>query len=314
MSLALHTAPLAFRRGQLDALGRAWLSCPALYSAEMRACLALRTLGRAWVQYREDRAIATGENLIGAENAAERDAFLFLLETALQSRTHDLVGAIRRVRSIAIRPLAAEAAATAAIVEASAPELDAVREILASDKLPVDPVFRVTTLVRTLRRSADVDTDPLGATATSPCWAVNLLAAVDGAPFGLNPLPCPGIVSRRMFRADVDEDARRDAIVENLLEALHQTLCEIVRVERASRAFREAFDNLRGNSRLYSAWMLLFGFGALTAAQLARALPCTKAGAAKLLRQMQDGHFAAHRGANQAYGCTVNFPIAFPLD
>ena len=69
MSLALHTAPLAFRRGQLDALGRAWLSCPALYSAEMRACLALRTLGRAWVQYREDRAIATGENLIGAENA-----------------------------------------------------------------------------------------------------------------------------------------------------------------------------------------------------------------------------------------------------
>ena len=60
MSLALHTAPLAFRRGQLDALGRAWLSCPALYSAEMRACLALRTLGRAWVQYREDRAIATG--------------------------------------------------------------------------------------------------------------------------------------------------------------------------------------------------------------------------------------------------------------
>ena len=53
MSLALHTAPLAFRRGQLDALGRAWLSCPALYSAEMRAYLALRTLGRAWVQYCE---------------------------------------------------------------------------------------------------------------------------------------------------------------------------------------------------------------------------------------------------------------------
>ncbi len=242
----------------------------------MRDCLALRSLCRAWAQYREDRGITMGESLIGAECAAERDAFLTLLETALPSRKHDLVGAIRRVRSTAIRPLAAEAVATAAIVEASAPELDAVREILASDRLPSDPVLRVGALVRALRRSADLDADPLVATASSPCWAVNLLAAVDGEPFGLNPLPCPGIVARRVFRADLDDDVRREAIVENLLEVLHEALCEIVRVQRAVAAFRGAFTELRGNSRLYSAWLLLFGFGALTAAQLARALPCTK--------------------------------------
>ena len=314
MSLASHTVPLAFRRGQLDALARTLLASPALYTAEMRECLALRTLGRAWTQYREDRAIASGENLIGAENAAERDAFLTLLETALPSRRHELAGAIRRVRSIAIRPLAAEAAATAAIVEASAPELDAVREILASDKLSVDPVFRVATLVRALRRSADVDTDPLSATASSPCWAVNLLAAIDGAPFGLPPLPCPGVVSRRMFRADLDDEARRVAIVERVLDALHEALCEIVRVQRASAAFREAFDKLRGNSRLYSSWMLLFAFGAMTPAQLARALPCSKPGATKLLQALESEHFAGCGDGFAPFMSRLQFAVAFPLD
>lgn len=314
MSLASHTAPLAFRRGQLDALARTWLASPALYTPEMRECLALRTLARAWSQYREDRAISTGENLIGAENAAERDAFLILLETALPSRRHELAGAIRRVRSIAIRPLAAEAAATAAIVDASAVELDAVREILASDKLPHDPVFRLATLIRALRRSADVDVDPLSATATSPCWAINLLAAVDAGAFRLCPLPCPGIVSRRMFRADLDDDARREAIVERVLEALHETLCEIARVPRASAAFRDAFDKLRGNSRLYIAWMLLFALGAMTPAQLARALPCSKPGATKLLQALRAQHFAGGGDEFAAFGSRMQFATAFPID
>lgn len=312
MTVLAHTAPLAFRRGQLDALSRTLLASPALYTAEMRECLALRTLARAWAQYREDRAITIGESLIGAENAGERDAFLTLLETALPSRTHELAGAIRRVRSIAIRPLAAEAAATAAIVEASAAELDAVREILASDKLPSDPVLRVGTLVRALRRSADVDTDPLRATASSPCWAVNLLAAASGAPFGLTPLPCPEIVSRRMFRADLDDDARRDAIVENLLEALHETLCEIVRVQRASAAFREEFTGLRGNSRLTDAWLLLFAFDAMTPAQLSRALSCSKPGAKKLLQSLDAEHFAGCGDAFAGYVNRRQFPVAFP--
>lgn len=223
-------------------------------------------------------------------------------------------GAIRRVRSIAIRPLATEAAATAAIVEASAADLDAVRAILASDKLPSDPVLRMTTVVRTLRRSADVDADPLGATASSPCWAVNLLAAVDGEPFGLNPLPCPAIVSRRVFRSDVDDDARREAIVENLIEALHEALCEIARVPRAAIAFRDAFDKLRGNSRLYSAWMLLFAFDTMTPAQLARALPCSKPGAAKLLQALESQHFAGCGVGFAPFMSRLHLAVAFPLD
>lgn len=314
MSLAPHTAPLAFRRGQLDALARTLLASPALYTAEMRECLALRTLARTWAQYREDRAIQAGANLIGAENAAERDAFLTLLETALPSRRHELAGAIGRVRSIAIRPLAAEAEQTAAIVATGTVEIDAVREILASERLHREPVLRMTTLIRVLRRSADVEVDPLRATASSPCWAVNLIAAVDASPFGLSPLPCPGLVSRRLFRADLDDDVRRDAIVEELLEALHETLCEIVRVQRASSAFWDTFTGLRGNSRLYSVWMFLFAFNTMTPAQLARALPCSKPGAIKLLQTLRDSQLAGAKVSASGFDCIRQFPVAFSID
>ena len=120
-------------------------------------------------------------------------------------------------------------------------------------------------------------------------------------------------MSRRTFRADLDEDVRRDAIVERVLEALHETLCEIVRVQRASAAFREAFTGLRRNSRLYSAWMLLFAFGAMSPAQLARALPCSKPGASKLFDALQINHFAAARSSPSAFECVRQFRFAVPL-
>lgn len=310
-----HINTIAFRQGQIDALARTLLASPALYSAEMRHCLALRTLVRAWSQYREDRAIVTGASVIGAECAAQRDAFLTLLAAVLADRRSDLAGAIQRVRQIAIRPLANEAAETAAIVDAGTAELAAVREVAASPKLPSDPAARLLTIVRVLRRSADVEGDAVSVTATSPCWAVNLLAVADPALFGLSPdpLPCPGLLRRRLFRADRDVDRDRDDIIELLLEALQETLCEVARVPRAAGAFGEAFPGLRVNSRLFEAWMLLFGFGAMTPAQLARALPCTKTGAGKLLSNLKDGHFAAHHGSHEPFGCAVSFPTAFPM-
>ena len=219
------------------------------------------------------------------------------------------------VRQTAIRPLAAEAVATSALVDAGAGELDAVRAVAASPNLPLEPVSRVLAIVRSLRRSADVDGDALSATARSPCWAVNLFAVADPMLFGISPhpLPFPGLVRRRLFRADRDPETDRDDVVELLIEALHETLCEIARVPRAAASFGQSFEGLRGNSRLYPAWMLLFGIGALTPAQLARALPCTKAGAGKLLRQLRDGQLAANYGPQEPFGCARQFPVSFPI-
>ena len=310
-----HHAAIAFRQGQIDALARTLFASPALYAPEMRQCFALRSLQRAWSQYREDRAILTGASLISAECAAERDAFLDLLASILPKPRSDLGQAIARARQITIRPLAAEANETRAIVDAGADELARVRTVAESPKLPIDPVSRLLTIVRSLRRSADVDVDPLAATALSPCWAVNLFATADPVLLGLSPhpLPFPGLVRRRLFRADRDPEYDRDVAAEVMLEAFHETLCEIARIPRAAAAFGDTFSGLRGNSRLYDAWMLLFAFGSMTPAQLARALPCTKAGAAKLLRGLGAHHLAVHHGSGQPFLCRVSFPAAFPL-
>src|SRR3546814_1751013 len=73
----------------------------------------------------------------------------------------------------------------------------------------------------------------------------------------------------RLFRADRDADRDRDDIAVLVLEALHESLCDIARIPRAAAAFGEAFPALREHSRLHSVWMLLFAYGSITPAQLA---------------------------------------------
>ena len=314
MHSASAASPIAFRLGQIDALARVALASDVLYTPEMRAAWALRGLGRAWAQYRTDRAIDRGKALIGAECAAERNAFLTLLDRALPSRDHPLIPAIRTVRTLAIRPLVSEQTEAQAIVTASLPELDGALDILTHAKLPTDPLERLLALVDNFRYSRDTGEDPLSATARSPCWAVNLAATARSPQFHLSesPLPFPGIVQRRLFRADRDPATRSDDANENLLEALHKTACDIALMPRAHALFAREFPDKRSNSRLYPSWMLLFALGALTPAQLARALPATKAGAAILLRQLEAQHLAHCPGTFQPFACSVTVPIALP--
>lgn len=308
------TSPIAFRLGQVDALAKTLLASPALYSPEMRASLALHWHSRAWQQYRQDRAITLGPALVGAECAAERHAFLTLIEQALPPREKLLSQAIRTVRKVAIRPMASEVAHAEAIVAASTDELDRVLTALAQPKLANAPLERLLALVDGFRYSTGDEPDPLSATARTPCWAINLAAAARGDLFRLSDttLPFPGLVHRRLFRADLDPQDRRNDARENLLEALHATACDIVRFPRAAEVFAREFPRQRTNSRLYLAWMLLFGLGGLTPAQLARALPATKAGAGKLLRQLEARHLARSQGPFAPFLCTLKIPVAMP--
>ncbi len=303
---------LAFRLGHLDAVERAFLPSPALYSADLRAVLALRWLRRIWTQYRKDRAISDGAALIGAECAAARNAFLALLETILLPQNHGLGDAIRVVRRLAIRPLSAEAAQTADIIAESIPILSDICEALAAPNLPPTPVARLSALVAAKRYSTLIDGDALTATAFTPCWAINLVAAARSRDFHLANItvPLPGLVERRMFRADMGLSQLRSEVHEALLHAVHETICDIVIVPRAEQAFHQTFPRLRSHSRASTAWHLLFALGALTPAQLARALPATKAGAAKLLRQLVGGQLAHHDGAYAPYTAAVTFPFA----
>lgn len=308
-----YLSALAFRRGQLNALAQTHLSPSGLYTAELRHCLALRALSRTWSQYREDRAIALGARLVGGECAAERNAFLSLIAAALPADQGPLAAAIRTVRRIAVDPLADETRQANQLVATGTAQLDAVLVTLTSERLPTEPLERLLTVMAHHRYSLGGEHDPLTATAHSACWSINLLAVARPELFrlGAPPLPCPGLVARRLFRAELDPETRRARTRERLLQALLEVSCDIDRVWRAGRRFEREFAHLRSTSRLGSAWLLLFGLGELTPAQLARALPATNAGAGKLLRQLADGHLARANGSYEPFASTPIAAAAF---
>jgi hypothetical protein len=305
---------LSFRLGQLDAIRKMLLAFQSLYPPDLRGFLALRQLTRIWAQYREDRAISTGAALVGGECAGVRNAFLILLESIISPSDVYLAEAIGLARRMTIRPLAHERRETAEIVEASEPILSNVIEALEKPNLPSDPCRRLEVLVEQFRYSDDLSEDPLSATAHTPCWAINLASAARSPAFGLSrePHAIVGVVRRKMFRADRDADQRRSDVVETLDGTLHEALCDVSLIQRADQAFALEFTQQRSHSRLHTAWMLLYVLGALTPAQLARALPATKAGTAKLLRQLVSAQMAQHHGPYDPYVCTIQFAVAFP--
>ena len=75
----------------------------------------------------------------------------------------------------------------------------------------------------------------------------------------------------------------------------------------------QAFPAQRSHSRLYPAWVLLFALDTLSPAGLARALPATKAGAAKLPRQLESGGLAGNEGPWVPFACVIRLPLTFPV-
>jgi hypothetical protein len=317
--VAYDPAPLtlAFRRGQLDALVRTHLDPAGLFTPEMQQTLALRQLSQAWAAYREDRSITLGARLVGAECAAERDAFLALLTAILPSPASPLAEAVRTVRRIAVAPLAAEARQAATIAAQSMVQLEAVIATLAGERLPTDPPERLLALIDQHRYSlGPAGDDALGATALSPCWAINLLALARPQAFALTapPLPLPALARRRLFRADLSPAKRRDGARECLLRAMLEAARDLDRIWRATRRFAAEFPQQRSHSRLGSAWLLLVGLEDLTPAQLGRALGVTKAGAGKLLRQLESGGLARSNGMFEPFSCTPIAAAPFAAD
>lgn len=305
---------IAFRLGQLDVIERVVLASPALFSAEMRESLALLLLQRAWQQYGRDRGIAGGGSVIGSEATAERDAFLSLLESILPERG-PLRAAIALVRQVAIRPMASEAIDAAALFADSRPVLEAVVAAVADERLPGHPLDRLLALVEQFRFSLGDERDTVAGTARTPCWAINLAAVAQGVMLagGRSPLPCPALIERRSFRADLDDGTRQARITSGLLDAMHDLVLAVLRVQRAAEVFLAAFPEQRGHSRLCRAWLLLFALDGLTPAQAGRALGATKAGAGKLLRQLEAGRLVRGSGPFAPYGCAFEVRVPMPV-
>ncbi|MFZ1476655.1 MAG: hypothetical protein WAT18_02825 [Sphingorhabdus sp.] len=284
------------------------------YTPTMRAGLAIRTIVRAWTQYRTDRGISAGAHILDIDGNAQRNAFLSLLSSAIQHTNSPLREAIKTVRSAAVPPIASEAEEAHEIIAASQATLTDVNSALDRPELPRDLLPRSLEIQRLFAYSDSLDEDPLAATAHTPCWAINIAAAAGHAGFHIGDpaLPCPGLVQRRLFRADLNPDERRQIGLEIILEALHEALCDIAVQPRTAAVLNREFPNPRSNSRLMQAWMTLCAFGGLTTAQLARALSTTKAGAAKQLSQLTTLQLITPTGKFLPHKPAIQIPIAFP--
>jgi hypothetical protein len=224
---------------------------------------------------------------------------------SLPDHEGDLFQAIKTVRKSVAAPLAAEARHAARIAEAGGAQIEAVLTTLSSTQLPSDPLERLLKALSQHRYSLSNESDALRATAHSPCWAFNLLAVARPETFGLcsGALPLPGIVRRRLFRADLTGRRKRETARETMLAAMHETAYDIDRAWKAEKRFSTTFPDLRSNSRLRGVWLLFVGLGELTPAQVARAMPATRAGAGKLLRQLADANLIRTNGPFVPFAC-----------
>lgn len=111
--------------------------------------------------------------------------------------------------------------------------------------------------------------DPAG------CWALNLaLAAMPAAP--LSP---PGLVSRIVFRRDLDDSDIAISLVDGASAAWRGIYHQLLRLEPELARGSMRLMHLSRNARARDAWLLVAALGGCTRSQLARGLGLSRAGA-----------------------------------
>jgi len=117
-----------------------------------------------------------------------------------------------------------------------------------------------------------VPADPAG------CWALNLaLLGRDAKPAGVP--PSPGLVSRMLFRGDLEMEELAAQLVDGARLAWNDVYDRLIALEPELARGRNALAHLSRNARTRDAWLLVASLGACTRTQLAAALGLSRAGA-----------------------------------
>jgi hypothetical protein len=110
------------------------------------------------------------------------------------------------------------------------------------------------------------------------CWAANLALKARGPAMAIPILP--GVLSRALFRLDLDEEERAKALRSKWLRALEHADATLFEADRELDRGAAALAGLSKYARAGEAWLLVVGFGGLSRAQLVRALGLSRGGAA----------------------------------
>lgn len=278
-------------------------------SGELRRAAALAAVSAAWSIYLRDAGAgdvgpaheteaADGQLLLSGD--PRRDAVLLWLAdygappiAEAAATIAGMVGAARRfsaddralldaARDALAHPASTLGSSGKRIAAASQSEnaaLDSLRAMTASvDRLRCNADFlegegsEVSHLLPggTLRRY--VPAKPAG------CWALNLaLMSQSVQPVGA--MSPPGMVSRRLFRADLEPGEIAAQLVDDAGGAWRSAYGRILRMEQELTRGGGALSSLSRNARARDAWLLVAALSTCTRAQLARALGLSRAGA-----------------------------------
>lgn len=101
------------------------------------------------------------------------------------------------------------------------------------------------------------------------------------------PLPA-GLLSRELFRLDLDPQERRSALYVNWSRAVERELAALVDAHRALARGEAALAGLSKNARARDAWALIIGFVDVRRSQLMRMLDLSRAGAWLIVGQLAE--------------------------
>lgn len=306
---------MTYRLGQSDGIQRLIIATHPMMVNELDQPIALRFLRRLWLQYREDRAIECPAYLLSGENLEHRSRFLQLLATAVE-----MAGDLEHLRAALRQTIAALPQHERTITQSNAnfdDDVDLLYDVQmhinavdpSGTALPDDTALK---LLRSFLYTTTHDEDLK--TSNSPCWALNLMYALNSKRLGLSiePIPMVGIFRRHMFKPEETDTSRRYALLRTIAQAAETAIVEILDLNTGLTEFYEEFPALRSNSRLNEVFLLLTGLGELSTTQVARVLDMSQPGARKLLMRLEQHHLSHQASNNLTWTSQIRFKLGQP--
>lgn len=267
---------------------------PVAVRDDVTTILAYRLLSKLWAQYRIDCGLNHGRTLFSLDNGYELRLFATLVDGLAEWSPLRSALAMVRAHATALSPKELH------IYEY---EYEGKRELLEEvcdqmDRLPVDldPVGRSTLLIERCQKIGEWD-------EVGICWALNLATALRMDVLGVSKasLPCPALLRREILRFDRSKSWRDKALLSSLSESAHGVAETIFAAFHGVTSFETRFSELRSNSRLRFAYVLLAGIGELSPSILSQLVGCSEPGARKMLKQLADAGFARHHPPAPGY-------------
>ncbi len=139
------------------------------------------------------------------------------------------------------------------------------------------------------------------------CWALNLALLTAKVQPSLT-LPSAGLVSRALFRNDLEADEIEPHLIERAGAAHNRTYMTLCRLDGQLSRGTDALVHLSRNSRARDAWLLVAALGACTRTQLRRALGVSRAGGDIQAHALADASLVTLAAGGQVTWADVSAP------